>query len=190
MNKTTMLVIGVVLALLCVPVLIVGAMLVSTNNQCVTQEATLNALKQQSASQYDTFWKSVKEVAQVPSQYSKDMKETYQGIMDGRYKDKNPLMNWIKESNPNFDSSMYKQVQQVIESGRNDFKDTQKQMIDGAREYKTYVGKFPTSLLAGFVGYPKIKWEDFEPVTSDRTDGAFKTRKDEAVDVFNKGEAK
>lgn len=192
MNKTLIVVLGVLAVVVGLPLVIGTIMCVSTNNTCVTYEANLAAVKQQSKSQYDTFWKSVKEVAQVPSQYSKDMKETYAAIMDSRYKDKNPLMNWIKEANPNFDSSMYKQVQQVIESGRNDFKDSQKQMIDSAREYKTYVQKMPTSFIAHLMGHPgpDFKWSDYEPVTSDRSEDAFATRKDEAVDVFNKGAAK
>jgi hypothetical protein len=97
------------------------------------------------------------------------------------------MMNWIKEANPNFDSSMYTKVQQVIESGRNDFQDSQKQMIDQVRDYKTYVGQMPTSFFAGLAGFPKIKWADFEILTSDRTDDAFKSHKDQAVDVFGKG---
>ncbi len=185
-------VIGLVLvgAFIVFPLIVLFSLGVSTNNKCVTAEAGLVALKEQSKNQYDSFWKSVKEVAQVPNQYSKDFQKTYMGIMEGRYKDKNPLMNWIKEANPNFDASLYKQVQQVIEAGRNDFKNTQKQMIDGAREYKTYIGQFPTVIFVRFLGFPKIKFEDYEPVTSDRTEDAFKTRKDQAVNVFDNSGSK
>jgi hypothetical protein len=192
MNRTVLIVLGVAGALGLVFALIFGIMLVTTNNTCVRYETTLQASKDVSKSQYDNFWKSVKEVAQVPSQYSGDMQKVYLGLMEGRYKGKNPLMNWIQESNPNFDASLYKQVQQVIESGRNDFKATQTDMIDKARAYKSYVKQFPTSMLASFVGKPSadFKWSDYEPVTSDETANAFETRKDKTLDVFSKGDAR
>ena len=191
MNRTLLIVLGICGFLFVGSLAIVAIGYVSVNNTCVAKEATLTATKDNSKSVYDNFWKKVKEVAQVPAEYQNGMKETYAAIMDARYKNSSKvMMNWIKEANPNFDSSMFVRVQQVIESGRNDFQDSQKQMIDQVRDYKTYVGQMPTSFFAHLAGYPKIKWEDFEVLTSDRTDDAFKTHKDEAVDVFNKGAAK
>lgn len=193
MNKTVLLVLGVLAALGVVTATVFGLMVVTTNNTCVTYEASLKAQKDVTKSNYDNFWKGVKEVAQVPSQYSKDMKETYTAIMGARYEKNNKvLMNWITEANPNFDASMYKQVQQVIESGRNDFHATQTTMIDKARAYKTYVGKFPTSFLARLAGHPgpDFKWSDYEPVTSGETEDAFQTRKDKALNVFDKGDSR
>jgi len=158
---------------------------ISVNNTCLAKEATLAATKDQSKSVYDNFWKKVKEVAQVPAEYNKGMAETYSKIMDARYKNsKGVMMNWIKEANPNFDASLYVKIQQVIESGRNDFQASQKLMIDQSRDYKTYVGQIPTNIFASLAGYPKVNWEDYAPVTSDETDNAFKTRKADAVNVF------
>lgn len=191
MNKTVAIVLVVLAVLIGVPAVFGIGFYVSTSNTCVQKEATLVATKDQSKSVYDNFWKKVKEVAQVPEEYNKNMKETYTAIMNARYQNStNLMMNWIKEANPAFDASIYKQVQQVIESGRNDFQDSQKQMIDQVRDYKTYIGQMPASFFVRMAGYPKIKWEDFEVLTSDRTDSAFKTHKDAAVDVFSKGDAK
>ncbi len=190
MNRTLLIVLGIFGVLLVGTVGILGIGYISVNNTCVAKEATLNATKANSKSVYDNFWKKVKEVAQVPAEYNKGMGETYAKIMDARYKNSTKvMMNWITEANPNFDSSMYVRVQQVIESGRNDFQDSQKQMVDQVREYKTYVGKIPTSFFAGLAGYPKIKWEDFEVLSSERSDEAFKTHKDQEVDVFNHKDA-
>lgn len=191
MNKILLAVLGV---LGIGAVVLVGtfvSMYVSANNTCVAKEATLTATKDNSKSVYDNFWKKVKEVAQVPAEYNKGMAETYSKIMDARYKnDSHVMMNWIKEANPNFDSSLYKQVQQVIESGRNDFQDSQKQMVDQVRDYKTYIGQMPASFFVRLAGYPKINFADFEVMTSDRTDNAFTTHKDAAVNVFDHSDAK
>ena len=188
MNRTVLIILGLFAVCFVGTLAVLGIGYVSVHNTCNAKEATLMATKDQSKSVYDNFWKKVKEVAQVPAEYSKDMGDTYAKIMNARYGNSNKvMMNWIKEANPNFDSSMYTKVQQVVESGRNDFQDSQKQMIDQVRDYKTYVNSMPTSFFAGLAGYPKIKWEDFEVLTSERTDDAFKTHKDQAVDVFGKG---
>ena len=166
--------------------LVLAGTYVSVNNTCLAKEATLEATKDQSKSVYDNFWKKVKEVAQVPAEYNKGMAETYSKIMDARYKNsKGVMMNWIKKANPNFDASLYVKIQQVIESGRNDFQASQKLMIDQSRDYKTYVGQIPTSFFASLAGYPKVDWKDFAPVTSNETDNAFETHKAAAVNVFN-----
>lgn len=191
MNRTLLIALGIVGLLFVGAIGMVGIGYVSVNNTCVAKEATLTATKDNSKSVYDNFWKKVKEVAQVPAEYQKGMKETYATIMDARYKNStHVMMNWIKEANPNFDSSMYSRVQQVIESGRNDFQDSQKQMIDQVRDYKTYVGQMPTSFFARLAGYPKINFADFEVLTSDRTDDAFKSHKDASIDVFNHADSK
>ncbi len=186
MNRTLLIALSIFAILFVGSIGVVGIGYISVNNTCVAKEATLVATKDNSKSVYDNFWKKVKEVAQVPAEYNKGMKETYTAIMDARYKNStHVMMNWITEANPNFDSSMYKQVQQVIESGRNDFQDSQKQMVDKVRDYKTYVGQMPTSFFARMAGYPKINFADYEVLTSDRTDDAFKTHKDAAVNVFD-----
>lgn len=191
MNRNLIIALAVIGVLFFGTIGIFGIGYVSINNTCVAKEATLTATKDNSKSVYDNFWKKVKEVAQVPAEYQKGMQQTYAAIMTGRYENsQHVMMNWIKEANPSFDSSMYKQVQQVIESGRNDFQASQMQMVDQVRDYKTYVGQMPTSFFARLAGYPKIKWEDFEVLTSDRTDDAFKTHKDAAVNVFDHSDAK
>ena len=186
MNRSLIILIAV-LALGALGIFVLGGEYISVHNTCVAKEASLEASKDQSKSVYDNFWKKVKEVASVPSNYSKDMAETYAKIMNARYGNSTQVaMNWIKEANPNFDSSMYKQVQEVVESGRNDFQASQKDMIDRVRDYKTYVGQLPTSFFASMGGFPKINWKDYEVLSSERTDNAFQTHQDDAVDPFAK----
>jgi len=191
MNRTLVLIFAGIFGIGLLGLIVLAGSYVSINNTCVAKEASLAASKDNSKTVYDNFWKKVKEVGQVPAQYSKDMAETYSKIMDARYANTTKVaMNWIQEANPNFDPSMYKQVQQVVESSRNDFQASQKDMIDRVRDYKTYVGQMPTSFFARMAGFPKIDFKDYEVMTSDRTDDAFKTHKDQEVDVFNSKDAK
>jgi hypothetical protein len=95
------------------------------------------------------------------------------------------VWNWLKESNPQLSPALYERVQVVVEGGRRDFSNNQNVLIDMARDYRTYIGKFPNNLICGVLGYPKVDLNQFKPVTSDRTDNAFETKKDAEVNVFN-----
>ena len=90
---------------------------------------------------------------------------------------------WLREHNPNFDASMYRQVMQIIEAGRNDFETNQKILIDKKRVYETYLNEFPSGTVAGMLGYPKVDLDKFRIVTSDHTDETFETGKSDPIKV-------
>ena len=52
-------------------------------------------------------------------------------------------MKWIKESNPNFDVSLYKDLMQSIEIQRSEFQTSQERMLDIIREHETLVKTYP-----------------------------------------------
>ena len=99
--------------------------------------------------------------------------------MTGRYvaEGTRAAFNWIKEHNPTIDSSLYKKIQDIVESGRNSFEADQKMLIDKKREYDNYRLIFPNSVIAGVLGFPKINPDDYKIVTSEETDRAFESKK-------------
>jgi hypothetical protein len=159
---------------------------VSINNSCITFEKQIEAQYKKNQNVYDNFWKTVKEVAQVPDKFKDDTIKLYQGIMSGRYgkNGSKAMFQFLKEQNPMLDASLYKQVQQAIEAGRNDFKNNQTILIDLKAQYEMYKGKFPTSFVASMMGFPKIDLKKFDIVTSDETDKAFETKKSAPVKVW------
>ena len=154
------------------------------NNQCVAHESSIKAQYTQNQNNYDNYFKKLKEVAQVPSRYIVDLKSVYDSLMQGRRGSENELFRMIKEANPNVDSSLYRQIQQVIESGRNDFESNQKSLIDKKRVYEVYIGQQPNKMIAGFFGYPTIDLNKYDIVTSDVTQEAFKTKRTDPISVF------
>lgn len=163
---------------------VVGA-IIGVNNTCVSYEQSIIAQYKQNQNNYDNFFKKVKEVAQVPDIYVADFKKVYDGIMQGRYgsEGSKAAFQWIQENNPALDSSIYKQVQQVIEAGRENFEINQKTLLDKKRVYQTYIGVFPNNFISRIVGFPRIELDKYDIVTSDVTQQVFEEKKSEPLTI-------
>jgi hypothetical protein len=154
---------------------------------------------------YDSFWKTVKEVAQVPDKYKEDFKgllvaETQAKFGPGGSK---ATFQWFQDRQINFDAGQYRKIQDVIESGRADFKRSQDELLDKQRKVRdvtsSYFGgmfakhyNFPRT-LAGAAAPPKdldgdgkLTVLDYPIVTSAQTQAAFQTGEADAVNVFGK----
>lgn len=179
MNKV---VLGLGVVVFLVVISIVGSIW-SSNNDWITMEQGIKAQFDQNKNNYDNYFKTLKEVAQVPAMYVKGLKEVYYGCMTGRYgtNGSRAAFQWIKEHNPKFDASMYSKIQNIIVAGRKDFESNQKVLIDKKRLYQTEIQKFPGTVIASMLGFPKIDLEQFDIVTSDSTEKAFKEKKSDYI---------
>lgn len=185
MNK---IVLGVLAAVFCFGLLIVVVLFsqgAGMYNTFVAQETGLQAQYKQNQNVYDNFLKKVKEVAQVPEMYSDDLLKVYDAAMKDRYGKDGSKAVWqfIQEHNPTVDASIYKEVQQVIESGRNEFSANQEMLLDKKKTYVATLRSFPNNIYAGFLGFPKVDLDKIDIVTSARTEKAFETKQDEAIDL-------
>jgi len=160
------------------------ATFIGVNNSLVAQEEGITAQYSDNQNNYDNMFKKFQEAAQVNAMYTEDLKSVYDSAIKSRYGSdgSKALLQFIKEQNPNFDASLYKNLQAMIEAGRNSFQAAQTTILDKCRVYKTDIRVFPNSFVASFLGFPKVNLQEkCTPVTSDRTDNAFKTKKDEAI---------
>jgi hypothetical protein len=158
-------------------------------NDANAYEADIPAQYEQMKNVYDNGWKEVMEVAQVPENYRDDMKSVWQAALSGRYGDKGSqaVLQFIKESNPSIDSSLYKKVQEKIESFHSNFSATQTKIISQKQSYKRFLTTNTNSRFYNMLAnYPHIKCgsvcgapgdDDFAILTSGKTDQDFKSHK-------------
>jgi hypothetical protein len=123
------------------------SMYFSYNNQEVKLRELAEAQRGKIEGVYDAMWKIISQKAQVTTEYKDAFAQIYPEIINGRYsngENDGSLMKWIQESNPNFDSSLYKDLMQSIELQRIQFQKTQERMIDIIREHKVLCTTYPS----------------------------------------------
>ena len=144
---------------------------VSYNNKEIALRTEVEAQKETVSANFDKMWKVIKQQAQVSDKYKDGFKEVYIGIMEGRYSKGNaPLMNWIKEANPQFDSSIYSKLMVSIESNRTEFFYEQKKLISLAKQHEVLITSIP-----GCWFLPNAKKVEYKIITSAVTQEAAKT---------------
>lgn len=146
---------------------------ISFYNTAVKLENATTAQFQNNKNAYDNFWKSVQEVAQVPEKYKDDFKDLLVSETQAKFGEggSKAAFQWFKDRDINFDASVYKKIQDVIEAGRADFKRGQQELLDKQRRYKDHVNSFGGSIWASFSGHPKAVAGELAPVKDLDGDG-------------------
>jgi hypothetical protein len=88
-------------------------------------------------------------------------------------------MKWIKEANPNFDTSLYKDVMDAIEVQRTQFKTAQERMLDIKRQHSTLCKTYP-----GCWFIKNTSEIEYTVVSSSKSKEAMTTGVDDDVKLF------
>ena len=168
--KYGLIVVGIVLAFFAMSYISVYNTAVRSEKQIVAQYDNLkNVLGQYSL--------KVAEAAQVPSMYRDDLTKVYSEVMQGRYgQDGSKAMwQWLKEQNPQIDSSLYTKIQTIVESGRDRFENQQTQFIDIKRTYETSLDYFFTGTILRMAGFPRINLAEYKIIQSQHGQETFES---------------
>ena len=154
---------------------------VSAYNYGNRMETQLFAVQEDNRNKLAQYGQKVLEVTQVPEMYKDDTVKVVKAAIEGRYgpDGSKAVFQMLTEQNPSLDPAMYIQIQRVIEAGRNDFQAGQTRQIDIKRQYKERLGTFWGGMWLSVAGYPKTDLAQFDIVSTDRADEAFKNKRED-----------
>lgn len=163
---------------LLIGVIAIGLMsYISAANYGNAAEKEIEAIWSNNQNVLGQYTLKVQEAVQVPEMYKNDLKEVVTAAVQGRYGEggSKAVMQWLKEANVPFDSTLYVKMQQIIESGRNQFTTEQTRLIDVKRSYETNLGYVWRGFWLKMAGYPKLDLAKYKPVVAGDTAKAFDT---------------
>lgn len=147
---------------------------ISVNNREVALRKEAEAQEKAIYTVRDTMWKCIQEKAGVSEKYRETFEKIYPEIISGRYKqDGSSAYKLIHESNPNFDTTLYRDLMQTIEVQRTAFTNAQKRMLDIIREHSTLLETLPQKLF--IANRNRI---EYKPIVSDATNEIMRTHVD------------
>lgn len=178
---------GLVIALVFLGIIValvglVAASYISAYNTGNRMEQAIKATHENNKNVLSQYGQKVLEAAQVPEMMRDDLIAVVKAAVEGRYGEKGSqaTFQWIQEQNPTVDPGLYQKVQQIIESGRTEFQNSQTRLIDQKRAYETALGSFWQGMWMGIAGYPKIDLEVYKIVTTGRAESAFESGREDA----------
>jgi len=155
----------------------------SATNKEVQLRTTVQAEQDVCKVHFDNMWKILHDQANVANEYKEAFAEIFPKIMEERYDNARggALLSFVKESNPNFDVSLYSTLQKSIAAERTGFTMHQDKLIDANREHRKLLLTKPSSFFFDLSDTIHITL-----VTSARTNSAYTTGEDNDMDLFNK----
>lgn len=179
MSKTIGIVIGGIVLFLGIAITIAYF---STTNDEIRLRNTISAKIEDSQSHYTKMWEILTQQAGVSQQYADDFKEIYPELISGRYDNNNgQLMQWVQEHNPEFDTSLYKQLMVSIEGQRESFHTNQRQLIDYSRQHNNLIKTFPSRLFLA-----SVEPIDIPVIINDKAVKAFGSEREQEMVLFRK----
>ena len=153
----------------------------SYNNKEIKLRTEAEAQRGKIEGVHDKMWKVLQQKAQVTDEYKTAFSEIYPAIMEGRYfgEGDGSLMKWVTEQNPNFDTSLYKDLMQSIEILRTEFQKNQERMLDLIREHKVICTTFPSKWFIS-----NVSEIEYTIISSTKSKVVMSTVLDDDVDLF------
>lgn len=173
----------IIVGVLAASAMVVGCSAISYRNDFVSAENDLTAQYEKNQNTYSSYFNTVKEMAQVPDMYAKDLKDVYTSAIQGRYgaDGAKQVMLFVKEHNPSLDPAMYGRIQTAIVAGRAKFENEQNVLLDKKRVYLNTTQRAPGSMFASVLGFPRIDLNKIGIVIDDNTEKAFDTKRADPI---------
>jgi len=181
MSKSLLALIGIAGAGILLAVILI-VMAISFHNKEVDLRTQITNKQIDNKSEMDAMWKIIDQNAQVTVIQKEALMDIFGAYAQGRTPKggSGALALWVKEAVPTVDQKTYTLLMNTITAQREGFKFRQKELLDQGREHDRLIQRFPGVVFATILGKKHI---DLVIVTSTRTEEAFKTGKDDNVDL-------
>lgn len=173
------------------------------HDSSISMENSATAKYRNNQNNYDSFWKGIQEVAQVPDHLKDAFKELLVADNTSTFgaKGSTATMQWFQNRGVHLSETTYLRLMNMIEAGRADFKRGQMELLDIQRKYHDHLesisgsmwgSSFPRTLRGEFApprdldGDGRLTVFDYPIVTSAKTTEVFRTGQDDAIQVFPK----
>lgn len=158
---------------------IFAALLWNQRGEAINLETKIEAQLKSNESNYDSMWKRFTEMTQVTDIQAEQFKDVYTDLISGRYEDADLLFKMVQEQNPQLNGEVYTKLQNEISSARIEFDRNQKKLLDIIAEYN----RLHRGVVMALITNRESINSDEYIVTSERSEKAFETGKDETIDL-------
>lgn len=150
---------------------------VSAYNTGNRLEKNLSAALETNENILAQYSQKIMEATQVPEMMRDDIIEVTTAAIQGRYgpDGARATFQMITEQNPQVSPAVYVKLQQIIEAGRDEFKNGQTRMVDQKRVYEVALGSFWQGFWLRTAGYPKVDMAKYRIVSTAATQETFRT---------------
>lgn len=134
---------------------------------------------------FDNMRKIIKQTGQVSAKFDSSFTKNVQIAFNAREDKEGLMMKWIQETNPNATISevadMYKNLNRTIEAQRSSFVEREIMLQDLKNTHDDLLTLFPSNIVCSILGKKPL---EYLAITSDYTQEAVKTGKDNDINVF------
>jgi hypothetical protein len=172
---------GIVAAFIGLAVIIipVALMYMNYNNQDANLRADVLDQQRKIEARFDTMWKTIAQAAEIKESYKNDFKEIWTDLIRGRYENgAGQVMAWIKEQNPQMDSTIYTKLMTLVESERHGFEREQGKLSQlAAAHQKLFTTRPSMWFLSG-------KPVEITIISSEKTKAIVESGKEDDIEIF------
>ena len=174
---------GIIVAAIAVVGIFFVASWFSYSNMGATMEQNVKMTYEDNKVVLNSYTAKVSEAAQVPDMYRDDLQKVIESTFQGRYGENGSqaVFQFINENNMTLEPQLYTKIQQIIESGREDFKVSQKRLVDVTNNYELALAKPYSKFWLNLTGYPTINIKDYAIIVTDDVEQKFKSKRDEVI---------
>jgi len=174
----------VVLGLLATMGFVGAASYISARNSGARSENSIKARWENMDNVLGQYSLKLKEAAKVPGLATKDLKDVMSSALSARYGEdgSQAVFQFIKEAYPGqVDPGLYRQIQQIVEAGRNKFENEQTTLVEEKRVYQNQLDMFWSGMWLSVAGYPKIDLSKYKVISSEHSRETFESGVDKGV---------